>query len=166
MDFFKKFSKLNYPVSGNDIILTDILTSIRINQRLTTTDVLFFAYEIQDGETPEGVSERFYDTNRLHWLVLFVNGIGNVYTQWPLSSELLFEEAKLKYDNVYAVHHYENSKGHVIDTPEAGSTRFDVITVSNWDYEVAENDKKRSVRLVAPEYAETFALQFQKSLRG
>lgn len=162
MSYFALFPKLLYPYGGTERVVTNITRGIRLNRKLTDEDVIYFPYDIKDGERPDSVSERFYDTPDYHWVILLVNDIGNIYEQWPMSSVDLDEYIQDKYgEDIDEVHHYQNSKGHVVSAPAPGVPSYDGSPVTNRQYEQGLNELKRNIRVVDPRYIREFKRQFE-----
>ena len=134
-------------------------------------------YEIPDGSRPELVAEEIYGSDELDWVVLLTAGIINVRDEWPLSDRDLYNYAlnKYGYDELNATRHYETTQvkdsngrlilpaGKVVDgnftipnpsTPTA--TLNPVVGISNYEYEVRKNNKKRSIYLLKPSYLQQF----------
>ena len=53
----------------------------------------FHKYQILDGERPDQVAKKLYDSSKLDWVVLITAGITNVRNQWPLSDKDIYEYA-------------------------------------------------------------------------
>lgn len=162
MHYFKKFPTLTYTIDRSEYILADITRNIRINNRLTDNDAIYYPYQVKDGEMPEKVSERFYDTQDYYWVVLFVNNIGNIYKDWALPSDILEDEVRRKYDDIFATHHWENAQGLVVEAPKEGQVVYDIFPVTNIEYETILNDVKREIRVVDPRYINEFKKQFER----
>lgn len=162
MSYFDEFPKLLYPYGGSDKVVTNITRGIRINRKLTDEDVIYFPYEVKDGERPERVSARFYDTEEYYWVIFLVNDIINVYEQWAMSDTDLEEYIEDKYGETSDdPHHYVNSKGFIVPQPAFGAASYEGVAVSNRQFELEENEKKRSIRVVDPRFIREFKRQFE-----
>lgn len=68
-------------------------------------------YQILEGETPEIVSKKFYNSTQYHWIVLYLNNITDPRFDWPLSDynlqKMIYEnydyEIKVVYSQDYSV---------------------------------------------------------------
>ena len=56
-----------------------------------------------------------------------------------------------------AVHHYVDSKGHIVNQTTAGA-----VPVSNYDYEVSVNESKRRIKIVSKNVLDLLAKQYQQ----
>lgn len=112
MTYFAKFPLLRYTSNNIQTITTDVLRRVSVNKNTRENLVIFDEYDIKDGETPESVSYKFYETSDYHWVILLVNDILDPRYDWPLNSNQLYEYTSGKYGsaNVSAVHHYTISE--------------------------------------------------------
>lgn len=70
----------------------------------------FTKYTIVGDERPDQVSEKFYGTPLYDWVILTVNNILDVYNEWPLSQQALYDYLIQKYEseeNLYSIKHYK-----------------------------------------------------------
>lgn len=58
---------------------------------------------------------------------------------------------------VYKPHHYVNAQGYIVSSDAVGAT-----PVSNFDYEVRENEAKRRIKLISPQLLNTIVNQFKE----
>ena len=102
-----------------------------------------------------------------------VNNINDIYTDWPMSVTRLERYTKSKYDNIDAIHHYEiyQESGDTTVTIElpndaAQTIPADATAITNAEYEEAEVEKKRRIKLIRPEYVDTIREEFRKSIKA
>ena len=74
----------------------------------------FTKYKIIGDERPDNVAHKFYQDEKLDWVVLLSNNILNIQTEWPLPQSV-FDEVLLEkyesYDELYnGIHHYETNE--------------------------------------------------------
>jgi len=104
-----------------------------------------------------------------------MNDITDRFYDWPLD-DLAFEEyVKEKYANPGAIHHYEktqssgntsgNGPGDFSHKIEVNSTDADAQSVSNYEYEQREQDKKRQIKLLDSAYLQTFVREFEQLVK-
>jgi len=167
--------------SSSYVKAKNIFRRMKIRDDLQNIFTLFNKYEIREGARPDTIAEELYGKSDLDWVVLLSANIINVRDQWPLSSKDLYEYTVSKYglENINRVHHYEtkeikNSDGNIVlpkglVVDEDYSIRFrtgetyiersgpDIIsTISNYVYEVRENEKKETIYLLKPSYLQQF----------
>ena len=186
MSYFRELPDLEYESpfanrisSSSYIQAKNIFRRMKIRDDLQNVFTLFNKYEIREGARPDTIAEDLYGKSDLDWVVLLSANITNVRDQWPLSSKDLYEYTVSKYglENINKVHHYETqeikdsdgnlilSKGLIVD--EDFSIRFKnggvyversniTTTISNYVYEVRENEKKETIFLLKPSYLQQF----------
>ena len=159
MSYFDKFPLIYIrTVDGNGIIIEDFFRRIKVGGLFGDVSVALVPYFVQEGETPEVVSNKFYGSPFYHWVILHINNIVNVYTEWPLSAQALTEKIAGDYDSPNGVHHYFNTaNGYVVDRDDDNS---DIIPVTNIEYENAVNDAKRTIKILDPQYLTNFVSNF------
>jgi len=82
---------------GNALILTNLMTRSEIIPSLLKNPLLFYSYDLQEGDTPEIVAEKYYGDPYRYWLVLFSNQILDPQFEWPLSSQQFLSYLSDKY---------------------------------------------------------------------
>ena len=142
----------------------------------------FAKYSIKGDDRPDNVAYEVYEDSTLDWVILLANNIVNVQNEWPLTQESFENYLLNKYENqqnIHGPHHYEskevkNSLGSVIlkeglEVPQYFSMKFldanlgtyteiggagDLITteVTNYEYEVNLQDKKREIYILKQNY--------------
>lgn len=115
--YFEKFPKVVHTLDNYKTgqVIPDILRRTKFVSQLTTNFAFYDEYDVQDGETPEIVADKFYNNPQLHWIILQTNEILDPRFDWPLSSRNLYDYTLAKYGNVNAVHHYEDDNGYTVN---------------------------------------------------
>lgn len=183
MSYFSKFPFLSYTFDSNTTynIVTDVLKRVTVNQKTQENLTIFDEYDVKDGETPEIVSFKFYDTPDYHWVILVTNNIFDARFGWPLSGEQLFKFVQDKYGeaNVGVTHHYtQNESSDIIVDPtqltivytRVGSEKVtsnvlsfpNAYPISNLSYEETKNESKRRIRVLKAEFLNAFVAEFEK----
>ena len=73
----------------------------------------FTQYEIRDNERPDQISRKFYGTPDNEWIILLVNNIVDVNSEWPLDNDSLYKYMLDKYgseEELSKIHHYETKE--------------------------------------------------------
>jgi hypothetical protein len=111
MKYFNTLPKiLSTDYNGNAIVLTNLLASANIIPEVLKSPLLYYTYDIQEGDTPEIVAHKYYDDSYRYWIVLFANQMIDPQWNWPLSINNFQKYIVDKYTafNPYStVHHYE-----------------------------------------------------------
>jgi hypothetical protein len=89
MAFFKQFRPVPYAFgSGLDSNIIDIFRYIRIDDNLLDQSSSYQFYQVGDGERPDVVSDKLYNTPDYYWTLLMVNqDKDNRFGSWPLSTQ-------------------------------------------------------------------------------
>ena len=180
----------NYSNSITDpqfFIVKNLWRRNEILDKYLTSLTLFDTHVIQDGETPESISFKYYDNVFYGWTIFFVNEKSNYHRDWPMDAGTLKEYVYNKYPNPDATSHYETTK--VVDalnrtiieagkqvpsnfsityfdgTASAGVTVNPVQTVSYYEKETRENDSRREIKLIRPAHIRDFVDVYAKTLR-
>ena len=104
MSFFNKFPKyLTRTTKNTQIIITDFFRRVKTIENANNIGVFLLPYLVLDGETPERVSYKVYDTPLYHWVILKVNNIVNPRTEWPIENKLITTLVFEKYDFIVTV---------------------------------------------------------------
>ena len=120
MSYFDKMPLLNYEFNINNDAevrkIRDITLNLRFQKHLLDDITVFDYYNIQDGESPEMVANRFYGSPIYHWVVMLMNERFDVLEDWPLSSTQFERYMTDVYGsrNFRNVHHYTNENGRPI----------------------------------------------------
>ena len=153
----------------------------KLRDDLQNVFTIFNKYEIMEGARPDTVAEEIYGDDQLDWVVLLTAGIINVRDEWPLYDREIYDFVESKYGlaNINSNHHYETKEikdsmgrlilpsGQVVDsnfsvtysengtyvTPTSSNT---ISGVSNYEYEVLKNNKKRSIFVLRSQYLQQF----------
>ena len=163
--------------------VTNLLRRVALRTKVKTNVLFFDTYEVKEGETPEIIAHKLYGDSELHWIILLINDITDRYHQWPMSTPQFLAYVNNKYvnadgtSNVDGVHHYEiaqdsgdtDTKIEVYNNSAlySGDSDFyaSATTITNFEYEESEQDKKRKIRLLDPEYVEQFVTEYQNLMK-
>ena len=153
MSYFQHFPKIIYdPISNGDNakLVTNILKRVRMRANMKKNVVMLDQYDIQENETPEIVADRHHGSPYYHWVVMILNDISDIHHDWPKSTRQLQKYVSLKYSvtQLSEVHHYEipQTSGDTTIKLEVENTTYPSASiVTNYEYETALNEEKRSI---------------------
>ena len=192
MSYFRELPNIFYQSqskdrnSSNDYVLVkNLFRRTKLRDDLQSAVTIFDKYQISPGERPDIIAEQLYGDPGLDWVVMMTANIINVRDQWPLSDSELYKYAENKYGTkLNDVRFHETTevkdssgrlilpKGKVVDSgftiPKPGTdtaTLNPVVSVSNYDYEVRENDKKRQIFVLKPEYLGMFLEDMRNEMK-
>ena len=175
----------SYRTGTNDpyVLAKNLFRRIKIRDDLSDVILGFEKYTIQNNERPDQVAEKVYGNVNYDWVVLLVNNIINVYDEWPMTEQELYNYMVRKYgkDDVESIHHWvtqevRSARGDLqlradMQVPENFTyTRPDgtvvpkedlVRPMSNYDYESGLNDYKRGIHVLKPQFLNSFVEEFE-----
>ena len=180
MPYFSRFPMMTYDVAGNKNykLLPDILRRVKLRSGLRSSSFMFEKYDVKDGENPEDVAFKWFGDPEYHWVILMTNNVTDRYYQWPLSQPQFAEHLTDKYGagNEDATHHFEkttdsgktsssgpNDFSHKV---ECNSDDGDPDIITNRIYEERKQDEYRSIRLLDPQFLDTFVEEFDNLIAG
>ena len=89
--------------SGNVDILKNLTAKAKVSDELLNNAGFYQTVEIVDGERPDHLSQRLYNTSVYHWTFLLLNPqIKNIWDDWPMSASQLVEYCTNKYQYLAA----------------------------------------------------------------
>ena len=171
--YFRKFKKISYGFDKKDFkTVTDIMSRIKVRDKIINEASLYDKYDVKSGETPENIAGKHFGSADLHWVILLTNNITDRYYDWPMSEQELELFIKDKYSNPDGIHHYEitqssgkqtgNGPDDYTHKIEVNSTVSGATSVSNREYESRLQDKKRLIKLLDPEFLPQFLREFNE----
>jgi len=170
--YFSKFPKGLYDINGDGVnkLVTDLMTRVKIREKIKDESAIYDSYDVPNGETPEITAFKHFGDSEYHWIILLTNSMLDSYYDWPLSDQAFETYINDKYVNPDAIHHYEitqssgpqtgsgpNDYSHKV---EVNSTVTGAESVSNREYEQRIQDKKRTIKLLDPAYLTAFIEEF------
>jgi hypothetical protein len=191
MSFFRELPNLEYQSflssrKGSDdyLLVKNIFRRVKLRDDLQNVFTIFNKYQIQEGARPDTVAEELYGSSQYDWVVLIGANIINVRNEWPLSDRDIYRYSEQLYGNdLNAVHHYEtievkDSRGRLIlpagkivdsvftipDPDILIQTLNPVIGISNYEYEVRKNNKKREIYVLKPAYLQQVINDTRKAM--
>ena len=175
--YFRQFEKGYYDLKGDGKkkLVTDLMTRVKVREKILDEASLYDKYEVPSGERPEHTAFKHFGSSQYHWVVLLTNNITDALYDWPLSEQDFETFIRDKYSNPDAIHHYEvtTSSGKTTGSgPDDYSHKIEVNSdatgaqsVSNREYEQRLQDEKRSINLLNPAYLTTFIEEFNNLVR-
>ena len=191
MSYFRELPNLEYQSflssrKGSDdyLLVKNIFRRVKLRDDLQNVFTIFNKYQIQEGARPDTVAEELYGSSQYDWVVLISAGIINVRNEWPLSDRDIYRYSEQLYGNdLNAVHHYETKEikdsrgrlilpaGKIVDStftiPDPNisiQTLNPVVGISNYEYEVRKNNKKRDIYVLKPAYLQQVINDTRKAM--
>ena len=114
--------------------------------------------------TPEIISDRHHGSPYYHWVVMILNGISDVFHDWPKSTRQLQKYLQTRYTDAQMseIHHYEiaQSSGDTTIKIQVPQGTSGATTITNYEYEDALNESKRKIDLLRNDYLGFFTEEF------
>ena len=191
MSYFRELPNLEYQSflssrKGSDeyLLVKNIFRRVKLRDDLQNVFTIFNKYQIQEGARPDTVAEELYGSSQYDWVVLIGAGIINVRNEWPLSDRDIYRYSEQLYGNdLNDVHHYETKEvkdsrgrlilpaGKIVDStftiPNPNitiQTLNPVVGISNYEYEVRKNNKKRDMYILKPAYLQQVINDTRKAM--
>ena len=193
--FFDAQPNFYYPYKGGLKLSKNLFRRVRFRDNLNALHVASTRYTVQQGETPEQVSNKQYGSPEWYWTILILNNIIDVRNDWPVSDYELDLAIEKKYgDDQDKIRFWETKEiyegsnvvlesGVIIEynqgtteqqvagyypsytfTTSTGSllTGAQVMSpVTNREYEYRQNEDKKEIFLIRPEYLTTMQEEIQ-----
>ncbi len=175
--YFRQLDKGFYDLrgDGNEKLVTDLMTRVKVREKVLDVVSLYEKYDVPSGERPEDTAFKHFGSSHYHWVVLLTNNITDAYYDWPMSEQTFETFIRDKYSNPDGIHHYEKTQSSGKTTGngpddyshkiEVNSTDSDGQSVSNREYEQRLQDEKRSINLLNPSYLTSFIEEFNNLVR-
>lgn len=211
-NYFSKFPQLYYSYDSFNTaeLITNIMARFSLEKETKDNTSIYYEYDVQEGDTPEIVASKIYDSPERHWVVLMMNDIVDPQYDWPLTTITLNNYIDEKYSNTaYAnsnttgagitfaqtnthsyykvitttipngnkiINKYEidvNTYANVVTSSSSVTLQDNnVITIATtkstknyYDYEVEENEKKRKIKLLKPEFVDALEKEVELVFR-
>ena len=163
--YFNFFPKTLYSLSNKSTsadFITNIIARFGFEKELKENSNIYYPYDIQDGDTPETIANKYYGSPERHWVVLLFNDIIDPQYDWPLDQRTI-----IKYINDnYAA----NGSANV--TPQTGlawsqsNTKSYYKVVTRVTNNATKNTIKEKIELDANTYANVVISNSTKTLQS
>lgn len=168
---FNFFPKIYYKINDYDFLkVVDIGVYAQIKDYVKSFRYIAYSpYTVQNGETPESVSQKMYGTPKYAYMILLVNDMHNIYEEWPMSYEVFNDYIEYKYGNInYATttpYKYYGSNGiEYTSTSWLELTDPGKYSYSIYEYEQELNTKKSFIKLLDQGKIIQFEVKLQELL--
>ena len=168
----------NTRTSSNDFVLAkNLFKRGKIRDDFFENAVAFGKYAITGDDRPDNVAKEIYGDSSLDWIVLISNNMVSVRDEWPMKHIEFQRYLNNNYssDQLSEIKHYETKeiknaanikilqKGQIVDENFTFTYSLDginntlsgsdvITSVSNYEYEIEQNDKKRTIYFLRANY--------------
>lgn len=186
-EYFTYFPLIEHDLTnvGQTVTLTNVLRRFIVRNDLQDRSDIFYKYNVQMGDRPDIIAEKYYGDADLAWLVLHFNDIKDPIFDFPLFGRDFDNYIKGKYGSVPAarseVHEYRQIlqdaevKFDGTKIPEryvvVDLTTYNTLTptarrtIYKYDYEEELNEEKREIKLLDKRYADKVRDEVETILR-
>lgn len=138
MKYFAQFPTITTTdYKGNSINVTNILARTELIPSLLNNTLLFYSYDIQQGDTPDIVTYKYYDDVNKFWLLPYSNQILDPQCEWPMNPSLFKDYIIDKYQGA-ANTHFSLSNGVNANTMQI--LEYTQSTIKNYIKSVTTTD--------------------------
>lgn len=149
-------------------LVSDLLQNVRLKTQLLSNLVYYEEFDINDGDTPEIISEMFYGTPMYHWVIMIVNERYDYINDFPMIPASLEVYITQKYgaNNVDNIHHYITTDGYIVNSNYINSAgQADATPVTNYEHEFTQNETKRRIKMIPPAVLADVLSQFREIMK-
>ena len=176
-NYFSSIPNVDYDINGTEPnqfrSVTNIMQRIRFKPSVLENITDYYPYYVREGERPDIVSFNTYGTVAYAYLILLINNIVDPLFDWPLPSRQFENYIIEQYGSVSAAqstnkYYYQIVRAEVartgvservpeykiiVDQTTYNSLDASVRSAQNvYDYEVEQNDNKREIKLINPDF--------------
>ena len=176
-NYFSSIPNVDYDINGTEPnqfrSVTNIMQRVRFKPSVLENITDYYPYYVREGERPDIVSFNTYGTVAYSYLILLVNDIVDPLFDWPLPSRQFENYIIEQYGSVSAAqstnkYYYQIVRAEVARTgvservPEykiiVDQTTYNSLDASVrsaqsvYDWETEQNDNKRDIKLINPDF--------------
>lgn len=132
---------------GTSRIFTNLMARASIIPDVLKNPLVYYSYDIQEGDTPESIAYKYYGDSYRYWIVLFANELLDPQWSWPMTSNVFDAYMEQKYPEINpstTVHHYEKT---LTQTDNSTNTvTINTININEQEYNsIVENTKTYTI---------------------
>ena len=187
-EYFSYFPTIQHDLTniGQQVTLTNVLRRFIVRSEVTERSDVFYEYDVQEGDRPDIIAEKYYGDADLAWLVLHFNTIIDPIFDFPLFGKDFEQYIKGKYGSIpeaqSTVHEYRqilneaSVKYDGTKIPEryvvVDLTTYNTLpttsrrTIYKYDWELEENEKKRKIKILDRRYLDKVRDEVESVLRN
>jgi hypothetical protein len=163
--YFNFFPKTLYSLSNKSTsadFITNIIARFGFEKELKENSNIYYPYDIQDGDTPETIANKYYGSPERHWVVLLFNDIIDPQYDWPLDQRTIVKFINDKY----------SANGASNTTPQTGlawsqsNTKSYYKVVTRVTNNATRNTIKEKIELDANTYANVVISNSTRTLQS
>jgi len=140
MEYFQQFPTMLYTFDPNKIEYTtvrNIFARVKIIDDILQNSLVYYQYNMKDGDNAEIVADKYYGDTKRHWMVFFANRVVDPYFDMPLKQHDLEQNIIAKYgslSNAQAVIHHVEQRTNVTTSLFGTTTTEQYVATLNQPY--------------------------------
>ncbi len=158
-----KYTKILPQLSYNGVSIADITHRLNMLKTVEKYATMYYSVTIDETSSPEKVAEQYYGTQDYWWIVCAINKVIDPFYDWVKRETEVYAYVNKIYDDQDEIHHWEDSE--YVQYAEQ-SVQEDRVPITNLEWEMHLNDKKRQIMLLKPSYVPEIADEFTKWMRN
>lgn len=151
MQYFDTLPKIiQTDTVGTPRVFTNLMARASIIPDVLKNPLVYYSYDIQDGDTPEIIAYKYYGDSYRYWIVLFANELLDPQWSWPMTTSVFDAYMAEKYpsgNTTTTIHNYEkiltqtdNSTNTItINTIDINEDTYNSIIENTQTYSVANS---------------------------
>ena len=188
-NYFKNIPNVLYDINGTEPnqfrAVTNIMSRVRFKPSVIENITDYYPYKVLEGERPDIVSYKKYGTVAYSYLILLINDIVDPLFDWPLPSRQFENYIIEQYGSVANAqstnkYYYQIVRAEVAKTgiservPEykiiVDQTTYNSLDASVryaqsvYDWETEQNDNKREIKIINPDFIQDIDYEVKKTL--
>lgn len=186
-EYFSYFPTTEHDLTniGQTVTLTNIMRRFIVRNQLQNRSDIFYEYDVQMGDRPDIIAEKYYGDADLAWLVLHFNNIKDPVFEFPLFGRDFENYIKGKYGSIPAarseIHEYRQilqdsevkydgtkipERYVVVDeTTYNGLSGTERRTIYKYDWEEELNEEKRKIKILDKRFLDKVRDEVETILR-
>ena len=157
MSIFTYYPKIAYQIDDyNYLKAIDITVVSKIKNYITEyRSISYSPYVVQDGESPDYISYKFYNNPGYDWIILLTNNIHSIYDDWPKTTDAFNQYVAEKYGSIATAlsttKYYYDTYGNIIDFAEYSQLNSNKrSSETTYEWELKLNTNKSKIKILSP----------------
>ena len=188
-NYFSSIPNVDYDINGTEPnqfrAVTNIMSRVRFKPSVIENITDYYPYKVLEGERPDIVSYKKYGTVAYSYLILLINDIIDPLFDWPLPSRQFENYIIEQYGSVANAqstnkYYYQIVRAEVartgvservpeykiiVDQTTYNSLDASVRSAQNvYDWETEQNDNKREIKIINPDFIQDIDYEVKKTL--
>lgn len=186
-EYFSYFPTIQHDLTniGQEVTLTNILRRFIVRSDIIERADVFYEYDIQAGDRPDIIAEKYYGDANLAWLILHFNTIIDPVFEFPLFNQDFDNFIKGKYGSIPAAQSGIKEYRQVLNEAEVkfdgtkipkrtivvDQTTYNSLNesereaITNYDWEIEQNDARRKIKILDKRFVDKVRDEVKTVLR-